>query len=175
MISGYRAIPVFQYKFRPLANDSRALDGGFCITLYDSAILCCTVFNLNGSRKDEWCFRLPSRSLQCYYALLRNAVSWLPSTPEDIRGENAGPYASLFAFDGYDPFRVWGIDTLLSEPCGSAGGFFARHLFVLFEDICNIFAESGVTLALDGFSWSPERIQPFQRTQPQFTGVQGAI
>lgn len=172
MISGYRAIPIFQYRFRPLGNDNRAFDGGFCVTLYDNTILCCNTYNIDGSGKDEWCFRLSGRVLQCYYALLRNAVSWLGSTPEDIRGNNPGPYASFFAFDGYDPIRVWGIDTLLAEPCGSAAGYFVRHLIVLFEDVCTILAESGVTLALDGFTWDSSRIRPFQRTVPQTTGIQ---
>ena len=33
MIAGnYGSKPVFQYKFRPLLQDQRAMDGGFCVT-----------------------------------------------------------------------------------------------------------------------------------------------
>ena len=39
MITGYGSKPVFQYKFRPLLQDQRAMDGGFCVILYENRIV----------------------------------------------------------------------------------------------------------------------------------------
>jgi|GEM_PF-2111610 len=165
MIARYNCKPVFQYKFRPFGQDSRAADGGFSVLFYENCILSFSIYATDGSFLDELCFSLPSRTLQLFYALLRNASNWLPSTPCDLRGSGDSIYGSSFAFDGYDPVRVWGMNQLLCEPTGSAGGFFARHLYVLFEDVCNLFAESGIHMSLDGFSWDNDRIRPFRKNQ----------
>ena len=85
------------------------------------------------------------------------------------------PYASSFAFDGYDPIRIWGINQLLCEPTGSEAGFFARHLYVLFEDVANLFAENGVRLSLDGFTWDSNQIRPFRKSQIGYSSQQGVI
>ena len=175
MIAGYGCKPVFRYQFRPTGHDSRPQDGGFCVLLYENCILSFSVYNVDGSFLDEQCFSLPSNVLQCFYALLRNASSWLGSTPCDLRGQQVTPYASSFAFDGYDPIRVWGINALLCEPCGSPSGFFARHLYVLFEDIANLFNTSGITLSLDGFVWNPDRIHPFRKSQLNTSGMQRIV
>ena len=118
MIAGYGSKPVFQYKFRPLLQDHRVMDGGFCIILYENRILSFSTYHADGSFADELCFSLPVRVIQCFYSLLRNAESWLGDTPCDLRGSNVTPYASYFAFDGYDPIRVWGINELLCHPSG---------------------------------------------------------
>ena len=174
MITGVGSRPVFQYKFRPLLQDQRVMDGGFCVILYENRILSFSTYDVNGAFIDELCFSLPVRVIQCFYSLLRNASSWLPSTPCDLRGTPDSPYGSSFAFDGYDPVRVWGINQLMSEPCGSAGGFFARHLYVLFEDISNVLVEYGINLSLDGFTWT-DQIQPFRKNQMYSSGQQGVV
>ena len=175
MIAGYGYKPVFQYKFRPLLHGNRAPDGGFCVILYENRILSFSTYDANGAFLDELCFSLPGRVLQCFYSLLRNAGSWLGSTPCDLRGSDVSPYASSFAFDGYDPVRVWNMNQLLCEPTGSEDGFFARHLYVLFEDVANLFAENGIRLSLDGFTWDQSRIQPFRKNQIVYSARQGAI
>jgi len=175
MIAGYGSKPVFQYKFRPLIQDRRAPDGGFCVILYENRILSFSTYDVNGGFIDELCFSLPGRVIQCFYGLLRHASSWLGETPCDLRGSNVSPYASSFAFDGYDPIRVWGINDLLLQPSGSEAGFFSRHLLVLFEDVANLFAESGINLTLDGFTWDPARINPFRKNQLFYSGQQGVI
>ena len=175
MITGYGSKPVFQYKFRPLMQDRRVLDGGFCVILYENRILSFSTYDANGGFLDELCFSLPLRVIQCFYSLLRNASSWLGDTPCDLRGSGISPYASSFAFDGYDPIRVWGINDLLCKPAGSEAGFFTRHLYVLFEDVANLFAENGVRLTLDGFTWDTERIVPFRKSQMYSSGQQGVI
>ena len=175
MIAGSGSKPVFQYKFRPLRNDSRAMDGGFTVILYENRILSFSIYDVSGAFLDELCFSLPGRVLQCFYGLLRNASSWLGDTPCDLRGASRTPYASSFAFDGYDPIRVWGINDLLCQPSGSQEGFFARHLYVLFEDVANLFAENGVRLTLDGFTWDTSRIHPFRKNQMYYSGRQGVI
>ncbi|MBQ6383660.1 MAG: hypothetical protein IJQ02_09650 [Oscillospiraceae bacterium] len=175
MIAGYGSRPVFQYKFRPLAHDARALDGGFSVILYENRILSFSTYDVSGVFLDELCFALPGRVTTCFYALLRGAAPWLGSTPCDLRGEDTSPYASSFAFDGYDPIRVWGINRLLVEPAGSEDGFFARHLYVLFEDVANLFAENGIRLTLDGFTWDSSRIRPFRKNQLRRTGNQGVV
>ena len=175
MIAGYGSKPVFQYKFRPLANDTRAADGGFSVILYENRILSFSVYEVSGAFRDELCFALPNRVLTCFYSLLHSASSWLGSTPCDLHGEDSSPYASSFAFDGYDPIRVWGINRLLVEPAGTEDGFFARHLYVLFEDVANLFAESGIRLTLDGFTWDSNRITPFRKNQIRYTGHQGVV
>lgn len=175
MIAGYEYRPVFQYKFRPLAHDSRALDGGFAVILYENRILSFSTYDVSGICTEELCFTLPKRVISCFHSLVRGAASWLGSSPFDLRGEDASPYASSFAFDGYDPIRIWGINTLLTEPAGSRDGFFARHLYVLFEDVANLFAENGIRLTLDGFTWDSSRVTPFRRKQVRNTGRQGAV
>ena len=176
MIARYGYKPIFQYKFRPFPIDGfEPTDGGFTILLYENGILSFSIYDKQGIFQDELCFTLPGRVLQCFYGLLRNAVSWLPSTPGDLRSQNRAAFGSSFAFDGYDPIRVFGINDLLAEPCGSAGGFFARHLYVLFEDICNLFTEYGINLSLDGFTWNPERIHPFRKNQVSSSGAQQRV
>ena len=175
MIAGYGSKPVFQYKFRPLMQDRRVLDGGFCVILYENIILSFSTYDVNGGFIDELCFSLPVRVIQCFYGLLRNASSWLGATPCDLRGSGVSPYASSFAFDGYDPIRVWGINELLCHPAGSESGFFTRHLYVLFEDVANLFAENGVRMTLDGFTWDSEKIQPFRKGQMYSSWQQGVI
>ncbi len=175
MIVGYGAKPVFQYKFRPLPRTGTPTDGGFCIILYENSVLSFSTYDASGGFMDELCFSLPGRVIQCFYGLLRNASSWLGSTPCDLRGSEVANYGSSFAFDGYDPIRVWGMNSLLCEPCGSAGGFFSRHLYVLFEDVSNLFAEQGITLSLDGFSWDVNRVRPFPRNQMYSSGAQRVI
>ncbi len=175
MIAGYNCKPVFQYQFRPLMNDRRAPDGGFCIILYENGVLSFSTYDVTGAFMDELCFSCPSRVLHCFYSLLHNAGSWLPACPVDLRSAGITPYASSFAFDGYDPVRIWGINDLLVEPAGSEGGFFSRHLYVLFEDVANLFAEIGIRLTLDGFQWDPQRIQPFRKNPTYSTGQQSAI
>lgn len=176
MIARYGYKPIFQYKFRPLPREGAApADGGFTILFYENGILSFSTYDARGLFMDELCFTLPGNVLQYFYALLRNANSWLPSTPNDLRGEGPSLYASSFAFDGYDPIRVFGIDSLLCAPTGSPGGFFARHLYVLFEDICNLFAGYGVNLSLDGFTWDPERNRPFRKNQLSVSARQGVV
>ena len=175
MIAGYGSKPVFQYKFRPLLQDQRAMDGGFCVILYENRILSFSTYRVDGSFIDELCFALSPRVIPCFYGLLRNAGSWLGDTPCDLRGASITPYASSFAFDGYDPIRVWGINDLLCQPAGSQAGFFARHLYVLFEDVANLLAENGVRMTLDGFTWDTARIHPFRKNQMYYSGQQGAV
>ena len=175
MIAGYGSKPVFQYKFRPLVQDHRVLDGGFCVILYENRILSFSTYRADGSFIDELCFSLPVWVRQCFDSLLRNASSWLGDTPCDLRGSGASPYASSFAFDGYDPVRVWGINDLLCQPAGSQAGFFTRHLYVLFEDVANLFAKCGIRMTLDGFTWDSDRIQPFRKSQLFSSGQQGVI
>ncbi len=176
MIARYGYKPVFHYKFRPFAQEGALpADGGFAILLYENAILSFSTYDAQGLFIDELCFTLPGRVLQYFYELLRNAASWLSSTPHDLRGPERAYFGSSFAFDGYDPFRVFGINSLLSEPCGSAAGFFARHLYVLFEDVCNLFVEYGINLSLDGFSWSAERIRPFRKNQLTVSSPQQGV
>ncbi len=174
LIAGYGAKPVFQYKFRPLAQSSAPVDGGFCIVLYENGILSFSIYDAAGAFLDELCFSLPGRVLTCFYGLLRNASSWLGVSPHDLRGGDAGLYGSSFAYDGYDPIRVYGMNSLVCAPCGSMEGFFARHLYVLFEDVSNLFAEQGITLSLDGFSWDSGRIRPFRKNQ-SYTAAQRVI
>ena len=175
MITGYGSKPVFQYKFRPLIQDHRVMDGGFCVILYENRILSFSTYHADGTFADELCFSLPARVIQCFYGLLRNAASWLGDTPCDLRGSSISPYASSFAFDGYDPIRVWGINDLLCQPSGSQEGFFARHLYVLFEDVANLFAENGIRMTLDGFTWDANKIRPFRKSQLFSSGRQGVV
>ncbi|MCR5295872.1 MAG: hypothetical protein K6E17_00555 [Clostridiales bacterium] len=175
MIAGYNSRPVFQYQFRPLANDHRAADGGFCIILYENGILSFSTYDVGGYFIDELCFSLPSRVLQCFFALLRNAGSWLGASPCDLRAANLTAYASSFAFDGYDPIRIWGINDLIVEPACSESGFFTRHIYVLFEDVANLFAENGIRLTLDGFTWDNQKITPFRKSQMYSSGRQGVV
>ncbi|MBR6165539.1 MAG: hypothetical protein IKQ45_06415 [Clostridia bacterium] len=175
MIAGYYCKPVFKYQFRPLMNDPRVADGGFCIILYENRILSFSTYDVGGRFLDELCFSLPDRVLQCFYGLLRNAGSWLGSSPVDLRASDVSPYASSFAFDGYDPIRVWGINDLICEPACSELGFFARHLYVLFEDISNLFAECGIRLSLDGFSWDTVKVRPFRKHQLYASARQGVV
>ena len=175
MISGYGSKPVFQYKFRPLRNDSRAADGGFTVILYQNRILSFSIYDVSGAFMDELCFSLPNRVLDCFYNLLRNASSWLGACPCDLRSRGATGYASSFAFDRYEPIRIWGINDLLIQPTGSEAGFFARHLYVLFEDMANLFAESGIRLSIDGFTWDAARIHPFRKNQMVYSSQQGVV
>ncbi len=176
MIARYGYKPIFQYKFRPFGqNGGQPADGGFTILLYENGILSFSTYDAQGLFLDELCFSLPGRVLQCFFGLLRNAASWLPSTPANLQGQEGALYGSSFAFDGYDPIRVFGMNSLICEPCGSAGGFFARHLYVLFEDISNLFAEYGVNLTLDGFSWNTEQIRPFRKNQLYSSGQQRGV
>ena len=166
LIARYSYKPIFQYKFRPFApGGGLPADGGFTVILYENGILSFSTYDAQGFFLDELCFSLPGRMLQYYYSLLRNAVSWLPSTPNDLRGGEKSLYGSSFAFDGYDPIRVFSMNALLCEPCGNPAGFFARHLYVLFEDICNLLTEYGITLSMDGFTWDADRIRPFRKSQ----------
>lgn len=166
LIARYSYKPIFQYKFRPFAPDGGLpADGGFTVILYENGILSFSTYDAQGFFLDELCFSLPGRMLQYYYSLLRNAVSWLPSTPNDLRGGEKSLYGSSFAFDGYDPIRVFSMNALLCEPCGNPAGFFARHLYVLFEDICNLLTGYGITLSMDGFTWDADRIRPFRKSQ----------
>ena len=175
MIAGYSSKPVFQYKFRPLAQDRRAPDGGFCVILYENRILSFSTYDVNGGFIDELCFALTGNVIQCFNGLLRNASSWLAETPCDLRGADVSPYASSFAFDGYDPIRVWGMNDLLCQPSGSEAGFFTRHLLVLFEDVANLFLHNGISLTLDGFTWDPAVIHPFRKSQFYSSGRQGVV
>ena len=175
MIAGYHSKPVFQYQFRPLSNDRRARDGGFCIILYENSVLSFSTYDINGAFIDEWCFPLPSRVMSCFYSLLRSAGNWLGACPCDLRAVKLSPYASSFAFDGFDPVRVWGINELLTEPAGSEDGFFARHLYVLFEDVANLLAENGIRLTLDGFTWDSSMIRPFRKNQLYASGQLGVV
>ena len=175
MIAGYHSKPVFQYQFRPLINDRNAANGGFCVLLYENSILSFSTYDVSGAFIDELCFSLPSRIIPCLYGLLQNAGSWLGACPCDLRAAQMTTYASSFAFDGYDPVRVWGINDLLIEPAGSESGFFSRHLYVLFEDIGNLFAENGIRLTLDGFTWDMQKARPFRKNQMIFSGRQGVI
>jgi len=175
MIAGYGSKPVFQYKFRPLMQDRRAPDGGFSVILYENRILSFSTYDVNGAFLDELCFSLSGRVIPCFYGLLRNASNWLGATPCDLRGSMTSPYASSFAFDGYDPIRVWGINDLLLMPSGSEAGFFTRHLLVLFEDVSNLFAENGIRMTLDGFTWDMDRIRPFRKSQLYASGQQNVI
>ncbi len=175
MIAGYGSKPVFRYKFRPFSQSSAPSDGGFCVILYENGIMSFSIYDAAGAFLDELCFSLPNRVLHCFYGLLRNASSWLSAAPSDLRGADAVLYGSSFAFDGYDPIRVYGMNSLVCEPCGSMQGFYARHLYVLFEDVSNLFAEQGITLSLDGFSWDSGRIRPFRKNQSNTITSQWAM
>ena len=67
------------------------------------------------------------------------------------------------------------INELLCHPSGSQEGFFTRHLYVLFEDVANLFAENGIRMMLDGFTWDANRIRPFRKSQMFSSGQQGVV
>ena len=175
MIAGYHSKPVFQYQFRPLMNAHRAPDGGFCVLLYENGILSFSTYDTNGVFMDEICFVLTARVVQIFYSLLRGAAGWLYACPCDLRASSVTPYASSFAFDGYDPVRIWGLKSLLAEPPGSEAGYFARHMVVLFEDIASLLAEHGIRLTLDGFTWDPQKVSIFRKRQMYYSGQQGVV
>ena len=175
MIAGYHSKPVFQYQFRPLMNDRSAPNGGFCILLYENCILSFSTYTVTGAFIDELCFPLPPRIIPCFYSLLQSAAPWLAACPCDLRAMQPSTYASSFAYDGFDPIRVWGLNDLMTEPAGSEPGFFSRHLYVLFEDIGNLFAECGIRLTLDGFIWDSHLIRPFRKNQSYYSARQGVV
>ena len=178
LIARYGYKPVFQYKFRPFVRDGQLpTDGGFTLLFYENGILSFSTYDAHGLFLDELCFSLPGRVLQCFYGLVRNAASWLSVAPANLQGSQESPYGSSFAYDGYDPIRVFGMNELVCEPCGSAAGFFARHLYVLFEDVSSLFAEFGITMTLDGFSWNDQMIRPFRKNQMSYSARQerGAV
>ena len=53
--------------------------------------------------------------------------------------------------------------------------FFARHLYVLFEDVANLLAENGIRLTLDGFTWDNNMIRPFRKNQLYASGQLGVV
>ena len=165
MISGYECRPVFQYKFRPLNNGAQ--DGGFSVILYENSILSFSIYDLSGAFMDETCFSLPGCVLQYFYSLLKNAESWLGYAPQDLRNSERCDYASSFAFDGYDPNMVVDIESLVTAPMGTPEGYYARHMYVLFEDIANMLMEQGIELTLNSFHWDEAVIQPFKRNAAQ--------
>lgn len=173
--AGYEYRPLFQYKYHPL-NSKRPNDGGFTVILYENAILS---FSVYGGRNqdtgkvflDEICFTLPGRVLQYFFSLLKNAGSWLEYMPYDLRNGNRGKYTSLFAFDGYDPNMVVDIESLVTAPMGTSEGYYARHMYVLFEDIANILMEQGIELTLHSFHWDNAVIQPFKRNAAQKVAI----
>lgn len=176
MIAGYSCKPVFQYQFRPLSDQGhRAADGGFCVILYENRILSFSTYDVSNRCLDELCFSLTEKVMRCFFSLLRVASSWLASSPVDLRASNLSPYASSFAFDGYDPIRIWGMNELICEPACSELGFFARHVYVLFEDIANLLAEIGIRLTLDGFTWDNQSITPFRKNQMYHSGQLGVV
>lgn len=175
MIAGNRYRPVFMYQFRPLMNDRRAPDGGFCILLYENSILSFSTYDVSGAFLDEICFVLPPQVIHFFHGLVQSARNWLPACPCDLRAANVTPYASSFAFDGYDPVRIWGINALLNEPTGTESGFYTRHLYVLFEDVCNLLRDCGIRLSLDGFTWDTQRVHSFRKKQSYYTGRQGVV
>ena len=176
MIAGYSFKPVFQYQFRPLSDQGhRAADGGFCVILYENRILSFSTYDVSGRFMDELCFSVSGYVMQCFYSLLSIAQSWLGFSPVDLRASNVSPYASSFAFDGYDPIRIWGMNELICEPTGTESGFYARHLYVLFEDIANALLSSGIRLMLDGFTWDSKKITPFRKNQMLASGQQGVV
>lgn len=160
-------LPLFQYKYHPL-NSKRQNDGGFTVILYENAVLSFSVYGGRDQNSgkiflDENCFLLPGKVLNYYFSLLRNAGSWLEYMPYDLRNGSRGKYCSLFAFDGYDPNMVVDIESLVTAPMGTAEGYYARHMYVLFEDIANILKEQGIDLTLHSFHWDEKIIQPFKR------------
>lgn len=176
MISGYECRPVFQYKFRPLNNGAQ--DGGFSVILYENSILSFSIYDLSGAFMDETCFSLPGCVLQYFYSILKNAESWLGYAPQDLRNSDRCDYASSFAFDGYDPVRVWGMEQMLVAPMGTAEGFYSRHICVLFEDISNLLVEYGIEMTLRTFQWSGSKAQPFKRPQQMNmnnSGIMGVV
>ena len=176
MIARYGYKPIFQYKFRPFPQDGiLPSDGGFTILLYENGILSFSTYDAHGLFLDELCFTLPGKVLQYFYALLRNASSWLSATPSSLQGQEKSLYGSSFAFDGYDPIHIFGMNSLLCEPCGSPGGFFGRHMYVLFEDVSNLFTEYGIHLTLDGFSWNADKIRPFRKNQMYASAPQAGV
>jgi hypothetical protein len=54
-------------------------------------------------------------------------------------------------------------------------GFFARHLYVLFEDVANLLAENGIRMTLDGFTWDNNVIRPFRKNQLYGSGRQSVV
>ena len=161
--------PVFWYKYVPL-NTSSANDGGFSVILYENCILSFSVYGQRDENnvkicKDEICFKLPPEVLTFYKKLLLAADSWLQYLPSELRILGRGRYTSQFAFGGYDPINVVDIEAQILEKMweGNGNGFYARHLYVLFEDIANTLMERGVRLTLDSFSWQSHKIMPFKR------------
>ena len=176
MIARYGYKPVFQYKFRPFAQEGALpSDGGFTVLFYENGILSFSTYDAHGAFLDELCFALPGRVMQFFYGLLRNAGSWLPFTPPRLQGQEKSAYGSSFAFDGYDPIQIFGMNALICEPCGSPAGFFARHMYVLFEDVSNLFADCGIHLTLDGFSWDSEKVRPFRKNQLYSSALQRGV
>lgn len=165
--NSYEYRPLFKYKYHPL-NSKRQNDGGFTVILYNNAILSFSVYgerdqNTGKVCLDENCFYLPGFVLDHFFSLLKNAGSWLEYMPADLRNGSRGKYSSLFAFDGYDPNRVLDIETLVTAPMGTSEGYYARHMYVLFEDVANILAVHGIQLTLNSFHWDNNVIQPFKR------------
>lgn len=175
MIAGYGCKPVFQYKFRPLAETRRRKpNGGFSVILYENSILSFSTYAVDGSFCQELCFSLPSWVLVRFRDCLNASAYWLASCPCDIQYGTDSRSASSFAFDGYNPIRVWGMDKLLQAPVGDEFGFYARHIHVLFEDVSWLLSELGIHLVLDGFVWDSQ-VTPFQKNQLYGSTRLGAV
>lgn len=164
MILGGGCKPVFQYKYRPLPVRAEVQDGGFCVTLYENGAVSFCTFGVDGGLLDEICFSLPEQMLDYLDTLIGNAESWLDTVPADLRAQGTPLYASSFAYDGHDPVRVWGMETLLGMPCNTGEGYYSRHLYVLFEDTANLFAQYGILMTMNSFTWDSSRVMPFRRT-----------
>lgn len=166
MISGGGSRPVFQYKYRPLPVRAEVQDGGFCVTLYENGVISFCVFGVDGGLLDEICMSFPEQLLRQLYSLIDSADSWLGSVPADLRAEDMPRYASSFAYDGYDPVRVWGMESLLGMPCNTGEGYYSRHLYALFDDTVNLFSQYGVFMTMNSFTWDSARVRPFRRIDP---------
>lgn len=168
MISGYGARPIFKYRFTPqqsrINKYDEIVDGGFVVILYENGVTSFSTYGPGNVFLDELCFTMPMRVITYYNQLLRNASNWLAYTPRSMRVSDDCLYASSFGFDGQNTIRVYGINDMVSL-INCPEGFYSRHLYVLFEDVANLFAENGVNMTMESFNWDAERIRPFRRQQ----------
>ena len=141
---------VFRYVFRPLGQQKQ--DGGFSVQLYSDGRFCVQFCDIAGFVVKEDTFNV---SLDVITAFERVALinrNWLILKRPILVGKSNYPAACVIEIGEYAPIYAVNLEELTSLPESDSVGFFARRIWILFENASSLLLLCGLYLFPDHFS-----------------------
>ena len=141
---------VFRYVFYPFGKQKR--DGGFSVHLYSDGTFCFRAYTSAGFVAHEETFVVSSDVIAAYARLAVDNRGWLIRKMPVLAHHSKHLAACIIEIGDYAPIYAIDLEELTSLPESDPVGFFAKRIWVLFENASSLLLWCGLYLFQDHFS-----------------------